>query len=617
MQPEPAGFSLPDADVLLIVPPFTVANQPSIGVHMLQACAREEGIEVAVVYANLLFAAHMGDMDYQSICHAPYTDLLGERIFSHAAYGVETYQTRPVLSLASSREQSPTGGISFYWDQDRHRHFSGQALEWVTEFSALIARKQYRVVGASSCYQQTAASIALLDRVKGLRAQTTTILGGANCLGRMSDGIRSMGTSLDHVFSGECETVFVDFLKNLDADTHDAVILGGPHERLDELPLPDYAQFYEQYHDFCSNESTMSSDPACLVYEIGRSSLPRDRQVSGQVSYTKQEFRSRSPERMVQELGALLAEHPNDVMCLAAPSDMSSNHQEILQTLMEDHPDLLVTTAQEPPLTLDHARKLREAGVHTIHAEIDALTTTFLMAMKRGVTAVQNIALLRYARAVGIRVVWSLLRGFPGDRLEWYEKTRALLPYLAHLQPPSGVFPVTLDRHSPFFSRAPAFGVQHMRPVDAYFELLPPTANINALANYFEGDYPADSRTHPTVIAELEQKTALWRRWWMAGEPPELSVISLANDVFVITDTRGLPGADTELKVNQQQASMVLTGASDGDERYQEAWAIDHGFCIRVDGRLVPLATAEAALMDTFERAMKPNRTTNRRSAMA
>ena len=43
-------LDLPDADCLLVVPPLAHLHWPSLGVHQLQACAREAGFEVSRVY---------------------------------------------------------------------------------------------------------------------------------------------------------------------------------------------------------------------------------------------------------------------------------------------------------------------------------------------------------------------------------------------------------------------------------------------------------------------------------------------------------------------------------------------------------------------------------------
>src|SRR2546423_10780017 len=99
---------LGDADALIIVPPFAGVDRPSLGAHVIQACAREAGFRVRVLYANLVLAAKMGEVAYEGVCYAPTTDLVGERFFARTAYGVPPFGVRAVLKQASF-DNGPAG----------------------------------------------------------------------------------------------------------------------------------------------------------------------------------------------------------------------------------------------------------------------------------------------------------------------------------------------------------------------------------------------------------------------------------------------------------------------------------------------------------------------------
>ena len=58
---------------------------------------------------------------------------------------------------------------------------------------------------------------------------------------------------------------------------------------------------------------------------------------------------------------------------------------------------------------------LKRAGISFIQPGIEALSSSLLKLMRKGVSAHQNLALLRYARCAGVHLVWNLLCGFPGD----------------------------------------------------------------------------------------------------------------------------------------------------------------------------------------------------------
>ena len=89
------------------------------------------------------------------------------------------------------------------------------AAEWVAQLAQEICSRDFKVVGCTSTFEQTAASVALLSCIKKLRPEIVTVLGGANCEGEMAEGILSLSADIDYVFSGESEVSFPKFLREL------------------------------------------------------------------------------------------------------------------------------------------------------------------------------------------------------------------------------------------------------------------------------------------------------------------------------------------------------------------------------------------------------------------
>src|ERR1700752_3846744 len=77
-------------DAVIVIPPFAGLDRPSLAAHVVQACARVHGFDVRVLYANMLLARAIGEANYPLICFASTSDLIGERFFACAAYGVST-----------------------------------------------------------------------------------------------------------------------------------------------------------------------------------------------------------------------------------------------------------------------------------------------------------------------------------------------------------------------------------------------------------------------------------------------------------------------------------------------------------------------------------------------
>ncbi len=73
-------------DAMIIVPPGATLEHPAIGPHLLAAHARKAGFQVAVLYANMIFAAISGEVEHQWLCKTS-EQIWGERVFARAAYG--------------------------------------------------------------------------------------------------------------------------------------------------------------------------------------------------------------------------------------------------------------------------------------------------------------------------------------------------------------------------------------------------------------------------------------------------------------------------------------------------------------------------------------------------
>ncbi len=235
-----------------------------------------------------------------------------------------------------------------------------------------------------------------------------------------------------------------------------------------------------------------------------------------------------------------------------------------------------------------------------IQPGIEALSTSLLKRMDKGVAARQNIALLRYARSVDLSLSWNLLYQIPGDRLEEYQQTLDLLPLLRHLHPPSGLLPLMIDRFSPYYDNPAKHGVRNLRPWESYAEILPAHAEVAKVAYHFDGDYDSESRENPAVMRAIAGQVDAWRHCWESdGPPPSLAVVPITGEQFLLHDTRGLPGTLEIQFLTREQASVALAGARDHSETVN--WALQRRLLVRLDSSLVPLATAEPGLIEEFE----------------
>lgn len=588
-------------DAVLIVPPFFPLDYPALGVHVLQACARDLGLEVRIVYANLLLAARIGEEAYSVLMYSPNKTLLGERFFARSAYRLPPLGRRPERAF---------GGWCPPEDHERQLcrllDLERLAQPFVDEVAEEVAALGARVVGSSSSFAQTAASVALLAAVKARNPAVVTILGGANCEGEMAAGIASLGAAIDHVFSGESESTFPDFLlaQRRGERSPDRILQGEPCQDMDRLPTPCFDEFFEQRRLHLTGGFLAAEDTA-LSYETSRGCWWGQKQHCTFCGLNGQGmgFREKSPEKVLRELRDLLAASPTRRIVMTDNIMPHRFFTTLVPRLAEEFPDLRIFYEQKANLTLQNVLSLKRAGIHTIQPGIEALSTRLLGLMKKGVLARQNLMLLRYARATAMNLRWNIIWGFPGDEIAAYRETLHLLPLLHHLPPPAGTGCLRIDRFSPYHTRPEDYGIREIRPFAAYHDVLPDGAEVEKIAYHFSGTYHSESLEHRDVIRELIREVARWHeRWWQgAAEAPAVEVRHFNGDLTLF-DTRGIPDTDPELTLTPDQAAALLT-AGPATGLPVERWAVERKLAVLVDGWKVPLATADSALLLEWEAA--------------
>jgi len=262
-------------------------------------------------------------------------------------------------------------------------------------------------------------------------------------------------------------------------------------------------------------------------------------------------YRSKSPERAFDELRELVTRYA--VRRVECVDNILDNRyiSTLFPWLAESGLGVDLFYEVKANLRLDQLQAMRAAGVTSIQPGIESLSTRVLQLMQKGVSAAQNIQLLRWCSEVGMGVAWNHLGGFPGEPVEEYDRIADIIPLLVHLPHPSSCGKFRLDRFSPHFTRPDSLGIERIRPMPAYFYVFPLTRReLMRLAYYFDFDH-TDGRDPDSYIGRVGSEV---HKWWSgrtnSPEPaPVLDAFETASGEFTITDTRPCRvAAEHELK---------------------------------------------------------------------
>jgi ribosomal peptide maturation radical SAM protein 1 len=221
-------------------------------------------------------------------------------------------------------------------------------------------------------------------------------------------------------------------------------------------------------------------------------------------------FRSKPASRVAEEILDMAARYR--VLDFVAVDDIIDlrHIRDLFPLLRASGADLTLFYETKANLTKDQLRAFSAAGVSAIQPGIESLSTPILRLMRKGVTGLQNLRLLKWCAEIGIMPAWNLLYGFPGEPPEEYERMRDLVPSLVHLEPPM-FMPVELERFSPYFDRPNEFGIEILGPLPHYrflYSIAP--EKLSNLAYDFEYRY-SDGRDPLTYTKSLGEAVERWR----------------------------------------------------------------------------------------------------------
>jgi len=152
---------------------------------------------------------------------------------------------------------------------------------------------------------------------------------------------------------------------------------------------------------------------------------------------------------------------------------------------------------------------------------------TYTQLMKKGVSSIQNVNLLRWACYYKIHTSWNLLWGFPGEQVEHYEEQLRLLRHLTHLSPPQSAGRVWMERFSPLFADRDLFPVTSLRAESSYSYIYPKCYDLERIAYFF--DYELADTLPDSVFADTVSHVASWQAAWRTIDRSKTAILAFTG----------------------------------------------------------------------------------------
>jgi ribosomal peptide maturation radical SAM protein 1 len=485
-QVTPTGSPTHTGRIVLVSMPFGPLFTPSIALGLLSSELRNAGFETETLYFTIRFAKQIGVTLYELISSgAPETSLLlGDWLFRDALFGTAAAQDNLAYmgileDAVRTRSQSVPADSRWRTSADLQAdliRIRGAIDEFLNECAQTILRHNPMLTGFTTVFQQNVASLALSKRLKELSPEMKIVFGGANCESIMGTQLLESFPAIDYVVSGEGEAALVCLARAISSLAAARPGQKAPHApgrepftgltavEMDALNYPEYDSYFEQVKELPEVERR-----ARLLFESSRGCWWGEKShcTFCGLNGMSMAFRSKSANRSLAELTWMTSKYPGHAVSVVDNILDFKYFDTFIPMLQRAPMEVELFYEVKANLRKSQLRQLRSANIRRIQPGIESLHDGVLSIMKKGVSAIQNIQLLKWSLELGIEPLWNLIWGFPGEEPEWYSEMAALVPQLRHLPPPDSVSEIRLDRFSPLFNDA-RLGALCQKPFPAY-----------------------------------------------------------------------------------------------------------------------------------------------------
>ena len=620
-------MSEPAFRVVLVNMPFASLSLPSLALTQLSSVLNERlGARVAVetLYLNLEFARFMGGTRYYShvVADAGFLTGVGDWFFRQCAFPEAEDNTSAYFSRFYFAEDEDTRTLRSVLAEKRKE--LDAFLNTLIEAHGLA---QADVVGFTTMFSQTVASIALARRLKALNPRIITAIGGAACHGVMGQELARQVESLDYVFSGSGLVAFPAFvqhclegnraacerlngvfsktnqsLRQTDAaDAQHPVALTGDDLDINaNVPL-DYGPFLEAFERTFPEQEIKP----VLLFETSRGCSWGERMPCAFCGLNGLHLRYRfmTPATALTCIRSLFKWVPRCPSFIAVDTVVPRGYLKDVFPSLGAPPGMKMLYEVRPDLTEAEIRVLCEAGVVAVQPGVEALSSPTLKLMRKGTSAFGNIRFLKACAKQPISLDWNLLIGSPGEPESTYEKYLQDIPLLHHLAPPTGVYPIGFVRHSHYFEQAQSYGLD-LHPQDFYGLTFPFEAQALSNVAHLFVDRHADSGRTDAWVATLNERVAYWRRRWLGEDGKPQARLCFLDDpsVWIVYDSRSGKEREQEIsptakrildrlirpaRVEDVKADLADLPAGEADREL--AFLRQQGWLFEEDGRYLSL----------------------------
>ncbi|MGV1098447.1 RiPP maturation radical SAM C-methyltransferase [Thiovibrio sp. JS02] len=501
----------------LVSLPWALFNRPSAQLGVLKSYLETtaENLAVVTLHPYLGLARALGPGLYHEIsrqvwlCEGLYAGLL----FPDQRPALAPFLARKLKAIPQGKGESVEG----LWGKVE-AHFAG----WL----AATDVRAFDLLGFSVCFNQLLSSLYAAREIKKIRPELPIVFGGSSCVAEMGRSLLATFPWLDYVVHGEGEQPLLHLCRVLagESETLPAQVFGrqkkaGPAlpsgwqlADLADLPIPDYAEYFRELRHAFRGEPFVPELPV----EFSRGCW------WGKCTFCNLNlqwhgYRSKSAVRMQKEIEVLAERHGCLNFCFTdnvLPLREAVPFFDSLAAAGNDFRFFAEIRINQRGGTL---AAFRRGGLATVQAGIEALSQKLLERMRKGATVMENLALMKEAVGLGIRLDGNLITEFPLSGEDEVAQTLECLDYVLPFTPlvTAAFF---LGHGCEVAAKPEEYGIRAIVQHRDNRKLFPAPVlrNLTLLINEYRGDRARQRKLWQPVV----KKVAAWQRFHARRQTP-------------------------------------------------------------------------------------------------
>ncbi len=494
--------------IALIAPPWPLFNRPSIQTAALKAylLGHDPDLKIRCMHPYIPLASKLGFEHYHKISQSNWA---AESICAGILFPEHTKQCNKLfhraLAQKKARVQQNPDAIRETTHLEMLRFVNG--VDWT----------QIRLVGLSACLNQLTSSLLLAMWIKERNPDTFIVLGGASCAGNLGLSIMETFPQVDFVINGEGEKPLwglARYLQNLTSEMPSGISARGhktisaPEKNqikdMNKLPVPDFSDYFTELNALPPSKRFFP----VLPVEFSRGCW------WGKCAFCNlnlqwSAYRAKNASRMIEEVSWLARQY--GILDFAFMDNVLPRKDALkfFRYFSKKEPDLGFFAEIRAGYTRNEIKTLSAGGLSEIQVGIEALSSSLLKRIGKGVRLVDNLAAMRHAEEAGIRLSGNLIMHFPGSTEEEVAETLGIIDLILPYRPLKTVS-FWLGLESPVYRAPGKYSIHGLKPHPFFAELFP--REVLEGMDFLMLTYSGDRQHQKKLWKRVEDKVRYWHK---------------------------------------------------------------------------------------------------------